>query len=227
MLVKNWMSKSPIVASVNDSLPEVAERLATHRIRMLPVLNKEQLAGVITDRDIKNASASKATSLAAYELLYLLNRLKIKSIMTKAPLTVPYDHTLEEAANLLIKHKISGAPVVDGENRLAGVITQTDLFRAIISLAGGNTRGLQIALRTEDRPGSIKDLADIIRKYNGRIVSILTSYDDVRDGDRKVYFHLHGVEHSDLANMQDELSQKASLLYIVDHVRNKREIFQD
>lgn len=226
MLIKSWMSQPPITASVNDSLPDVTRRLSTHNIRMLPVFDKGQLVGVITDRDIKKASASDATSLDVHELKYLIDTIKIKSIMTRDPITVRFDHTVEEAAEILLKNKISGVPVMDKEDEVVGVITQADLFRAMISLAGGKTGGFQIAFQTKDSPGSIKELADIIRKYNGRMVSILTSYDNVKEGERKVYFRLYGVDRSDFADMQNELSAKATLRYFVDHKMNERLIFQ-
>lgn len=227
MLVKNWMSKSPITASVSDSLLDVSRLLSVSNIRMLPVFDKKKLVGVVSDRDIKKASASDATTLDAHELNYLIDNIKIKSIMTKNPITVSSDHTLEEAAEILLKYKISGVPVVDRADQVVGVITQSDLFRAIISLAGGKTKGFQIACQIKDRSGSIKELADIIRKYNGRIVSILTSYDNVKEGDRKVYFRLYGVERNELADMQSELSAKSTLLYFVDHERNERIIFHN
>ncbi len=226
MLVKNWMSKTLITATVNDILPDVSRQLAANNIRMVPVFDKGLLAGVVTDRDIKEASASDATALDAHELNYLLDTVKIKTIMTQNPITVPFDHTIGEAAEILIKYKISGVPVMNRENEVVGVITQTDLFRAMISLAGCKTKGFQIAFQTTDEPGSIKELSDIIQKYNGRMVSLLTSYDNVKEGDRKVYFRFYGVAHSDLVDMQNELSAKAALLYFVDNLMNERFIFQ-
>ena len=76
---------------------------------------------------------------------------------------------------MLLENKISGVPVIDNKDRLVGVITKNDLFRVLISLTGVNKRGIQFAMMLENRPGSIKEIADIIRKYGGRTVSILSS----------------------------------------------------
>lgn len=225
MLVKNWMSKKVVTVDVNDSMQDAARLLKEHNIRMLPVLERGKLVGVLTDRDVKRASASDATTLEVHELLYLISKIKVKDIMTKNPVTVPADFTVEETAEIMLNKKISGAPVVDDKGRVVGIITQIDLFKVLIALTGVGKRGIQFAFQIEDRPGSIKEVADIIRKYGGRMVSILTSYENVSPGYRKVYIRMYGVDRMKLNALKDELRQKATLLYLVDHKENKREIF--
>jgi acetoin utilization protein AcuB len=146
--------------------------------------------------------------------------------MTKNPITVPLDYTVEEAAQILLEKKISGAPVVDLDGVVVGTITQTDIFKALVSLTGLNKRGISFALLLDDRPGSIKEVADIIRKHGGRMASILSSYDQVPEGQRKVYIRMYDVERSELPEVEKELKGAAKLLYMVDHSRNKREIYQ-
>jgi acetoin utilization protein AcuB len=145
--------------------------------------------------------------------------------MTKDPITVPQNLTVEETAVVLLKNKISGAPVVDQNGQLVGTITQTDLFRVLISLTGVGKGGIQFAFQLEDRAGSIKEVADIIRLYGGRMVSILTSYDGVPEGYRKVFIRMHSIERARLQQLKEELSYKAALIYMVDHRENIREIF--
>ena len=225
MLVKNWMSKDVITVNEDDSMQDALKLMKQHNIRMLPVLKNGSLVGVVTDRDLKRASASDATTLDVHELLYLVSKIKVKNIMAKNPISVPPDLTVEETAQVLLNNKISGAPVVDDSGQVVGTITQTDLFRVLIALTGVGKRGIQFAFQTEDRPGSIKDLADIIRRYGGRMVSILTSYENVPAGYRKVYIRMHGVERSRLKSLKEELARTATLLYLVDHRENRREIF--
>ena len=225
MLVKNWMSKDVITVNEDDSMQDALKLMKQHNIRMLPVLKNGSLVGVVTDRDLKRASASDATTLDVHELLYLISKIKVKNIMVKNPISVPPDLTVEETAQVLLNNKISGAPVVDDSGQVVGTITQTDLFRVLIALTGIGKRGIQFAFQTEDRPGSIKDLADIIRRYGGRMVSILTSYENVPAGYRKVYIRMHDVERSRLKSLKEELARTATLLYLVDHRENRREIF--
>jgi acetoin utilization protein AcuB len=189
-------------------------------------MEKGNLVGIVTDRDLKRASASDATSLEIHELLYLLTRIKVGDIMTKKPVTVPEDYTIEETAEVLLKHGISGVPVEDANGRLVGVITKSDIFRALISLTGVGKRGIQFALQIQDRPGSIKELTDIIRSHGGRMVSILSTYARVAEGLRKVYIRMYGIAREDLGDLEDQLRKKATMLYMVDHVDNKRKIYE-
>ena len=225
MLVKNWMSKNVITVDINDSMQDAIKQLKENDIKMLPVMKKDRLAGIITDRDLKRASASDATSLDVHELLFLLSKIKIKDIMTKDPIMIPQDFTVEETAEILLKNKISGAPVIDNEGQVVGAITQTDLFRVLISLTGVGTKGIQFAFLLKDEPGSIKVIADEIRKYGGRMVSILTSYQSAPQGYRRVYIRMYDIERTEIEKLKEEQREKGTLLYMVDHKKNKREIY--
>ena len=225
MLVKNWMSKNVIAVDVNDSMQEAIKLLKENEIKMLPVMKKGKLVGIITDRDLKRASASDATTLDVHELLFLVSKIKVRDVMTKDPIMIPDDFTVEETAEVLLKNKISGAPVIDNEGQVVGTITQTDLFRVLISLTGVGTKGMQFAFLLEDSPGSIKTIADLIRKYGGRIVSILTSYENATKGYRKVYIRMYDIDRTEIEKLKGELREKATLLYMVDHKKNKREIY--
>ena len=225
MLVRNWMSKGIITINVNNSMIDATRKLKEHHINMLPVMKKEKLVGIVTDRDLKKASASDATTLEVHELLYLISNIKVKDLMTKDPITVPPDYTIGETAELLLEKNISGVPVVGNNGDVAGVITKTDIFRALISLTGLKRKGTQFAFELEDRPGSIKEVSDIIRRSGGRMASILSTYDRVKEGHRKVYIRMYGVDRPQLEQLKEELREKAELLYMVDLRENKREIY--
>ena len=225
MLVKNWMSKKVVTVHVNDTMQDAVKLLREHGIRMLPVMEHGELVGIVTDRDMKRASASDATTLDVHELIHLVSTIKIKHIMTKNPITVPFDFTVEETAEVLLKNKISGVPVLNHNKEIVGTITQTDLFKVLISQTGAGAKGLQFAFEAEDRPGSIKEIADIIRKYGGRVVSILSAYENVPQGYRKVYIRMFGINRSEFPDLKNELSKTATLLYMVDHRENLREIY--
>ena len=212
MLVKNWMSKEVITADVNDSMQDAIKLLKKRDIRMLPITEKGKLVGIVTDRDLKRASASDATVLEIHELIYLLSQIKVKEIMTKDPITVPFDYTLEETAQVLLENKISGTPVMGQQGKIVGTITQSDIFRALVSLTGLSKRGVSFAFQLEDRPGSIKEVADIIRKYNGRMASILSSHEQVPAGYRKVYIRMYNIHRARLPDIIEELRGKATLL---------------
>jgi acetoin utilization protein AcuB len=225
MLVENWMNPKVITADVNDSMLDASKILKEHGIRHLPILREGKLVGIITDRDLKRASPSDATTLEVHELLYIIAKIKVGEIMTKNPITVPYNYTVEEAAEILLKHRISGMPVVDKEGRVVGTITQADIFKLLISLTGIGKRGIQFAFELEDRPGSIKEVADILRKYGGRMSSILGHYEKAPEGYRHVYIRAYDINRDKLGELKKELLAAARVLYMIDHRENKREIY--
>ncbi|MEA1949217.1 MAG: CBS and ACT domain-containing protein [Thermodesulfobacteriota bacterium] len=225
MLAKNWMSKPVITIDANDSMSDAIKLLKKHDIKLLPVMKKGKLVGILTDRDLKRSSASDATSLEIHELLYLISTIKVKDVMTKNPITVPLDYTIEETAEILLKHKISGVPVIDHFGDIVGTITQNDIFRTIISLTGVERKGIQFGLEVEDRPGSIKDVSDTIRKYGGRMASILTSDDLAPEGFRRMYIRMYGIDRFKLNKLKESLREKATLLYMVDRREAKRETY--
>jgi len=145
--------------------------------------------------------------------------------MTKNPITVPYNFTIEEAAQILLQARISGMPVVDKQGDVIGTITQTDLFKVLISLTGVGKKGVQFAFLLEDLPGSIKEVTDVIRSYGGRMASILSSYEKAPEGQRYVYVRMYDVDREKMALLKEGLKKKAKVLYIVDSRENKREIF--
>ncbi len=143
MLVRNFMTKKVITVEAEASMQQAIDMIKKYRINMMPVVDYGRLVGVISDSDLKQASASSATDLAVHELKYLLDKIKVREIMTPKVISVPPDFTIEEAAEVLLQHDISGAPVIDQRGNLVGIITRDDLFKALISLSGLAKRGVQ------------------------------------------------------------------------------------
>jgi acetoin utilization protein AcuB len=104
--------------------------MGTKRIRHLLVVKDGLLVGIVTDRDIRSNLPSAATSLSVWEINYLLDRLRVGEVMTKAVLTIGPDREISEAARTMVDHKIGALPVVDG-TRLVGIVTETDFVQAI------------------------------------------------------------------------------------------------
>lgn len=227
MLVKNWMSKNVIAVDVNDSMQLAIYTLQDNKIKLLPVTSRKKLVGIVSDRDLKKASPSDATTLDMHELLYLISRIKISDLMIKNPITVPPDYTIEEAAQLLLEHKISGLPVLDSKGNLLGIITKSDIFRALIAITGLGKKGIQIGLRFKDIPGPIKEVRELIHNRGGRIASILSSSENAPEGNLHVYFRIYNIERGILPDLLKELEKIGKLLYIVDHRQNQRTVYED
>lgn len=131
-LVKDWMTSKVVTIPHSASLPEAHRLMKENNIRRLPVVKNGQLAGIITRGDVREASPSDATSLSIWELNYLLSKLKVDKIMTRKPLTTSPEATLGEAAKIMLDHKISGLPVLDSQGNIAGIITESDIFRMVV-----------------------------------------------------------------------------------------------
>ena len=131
MKIEAIATREVITARTTDSMLTASKLLKERVIRHLPVLDeKGRLVGVITDRDIKRASASEATSLDIHELLYLLDRLEVTKVMTRNPVTLPLGATVQEAAQLMIRHKIGCILIMDG-SKLAGIVTDVDMLKLL------------------------------------------------------------------------------------------------
>lgn len=213
MLVKGWISDQVISVDEETSMMKAYVLMKENNIRRLPVVQKGKLVGIVTDTDLKEACPSTATTLDIYEINYLLSEIKVKESMSKDVIYVKPDETVEFAAILMLENKISGLPVVNDQHNLIGVITQTDIFKALIYISGVYKGNVQFALCLEDRPGSVKEVGDVIRSFGGHMVSILTSYDLADEGYRNVYIRIKPMEQEKLAQLVNILDKKFTVLY--------------
>ncbi|MBW2317194.1 MAG: CBS domain-containing protein [Deltaproteobacteria bacterium] len=216
MLIQGWMTTDVITVTEDMSMMKASILMKEKRIRSLPVVDeKGKLIGIVTDTDLRDASPSKATTLDVYELNYLLSSMKIKDLMTKEPAYVKPDETVEFAAILMVENKISSLPVINNKNALIGIITQTDIFKVLLNITGVYTGGIQFAFSLEDRAGSIKEPADVIRSYGGRIVSILSTAaaETAEEGRRNVYIRCGTIAEDKLRGLVKELEDKFLVLY--------------
>ncbi len=192
MFVSHWMTKKVFTANPNDSVTDVVNLMKEKRIKHIPVLKNSKLIGIISDRDIKEFSPSRATTLDIYELHYLLAKAKVKDVMKSKVFTTSPETPVEEAAMVMYDNAVGCLPVVTEAGRLVGIISDRDIYNVLIGITGVRHGGLRIYLILEDRPGSIKEVADIIRDRGFRLQSILTSYEWVREGYRRVVFRTRG-----------------------------------
>ncbi|MGW8326089.1 MAG: CBS and ACT domain-containing protein [Desulfobacterales bacterium] len=226
MLVKNWMSKEVITVDADDTMQNAIYILQEQNIKMLPVMDDANLVGIITDRDLKKASPSDATTLDMHELLFLISKIKVRDLMKEPVFTARFDDTVEEAAALLLEKKISGLPVIDENNRLVGIITRSDIFRVLLSLSGLGKKGIQFAIRIKDMPGIIKEVRELIHEHGGRTASILSSSDNAPEGYLNFYFRIYQIDREKLPSLLDKVREKGTLLYVVDHREDKRTIYE-
>jgi acetoin utilization protein AcuB len=173
MLVQDVMQTKLHTVTPATTLPE-ALRLTTQRgVRHLPVLDGDRLVGILSDRDLKRAMASSATSLGAHELNYLLDRLRVEEIMTRTIITIGRMSAVEEAASLMVQEKIGALPVTD-EGRLVGIVTETDVLRLFVRAIGAGEPSSRLDVMLDSRPHALAEAVHAIDTAGADIASIMT-----------------------------------------------------
>jgi len=174
MFVGRKMTTDLITVTPDTSLVEARDLLREQNIKQVPVVNEENsLVGILTDRDIKQAWASPATTLSIYELTYVLQKLTVESVMIQDVITITPDATIERAAKILHDRKIGSLPVVE-DNKLVGIITSTDLMEVLLDGLGVEEESGRLVVLVKDRIGVLADVCTLLKDAKVSIVSLIT-----------------------------------------------------
>ena len=183
MQVHERMAVNPITISPKTTYAQASRLLRVKKLHALPVTDNEgQLVGVLTEKDLLDISP--VAVLGVHTISDLLSAMAIEKAMTKQVITVPEDCPLEEAARILIDHKIGGLPVMRGD-QLIGMITEADIFRAMTDAFGGRSEGLRITIRLLEDKGERGATSAAIIEIR-RILGGLTYLIETEAGDRKL-----------------------------------------
>ena len=170
MFVGERMSR-PVI-SVTPDLPinDVLAMFRKEHIRRAPVIKDRKLVGIVSERDLLNASPSSVTTLSVWELNYLISKVTVKNVMAKKVVTVEQDTPIEEAARIMADKKIGGVPVVSGTN-VVGIITETDLFKIFLELMGARQKAWRVTATIAEKPGTLAKLTQAIAQNGGNFIS--------------------------------------------------------
>ena len=157
MAVKDFMTRKVVYISPNTTIAHAADMMREQELHRLPVIENDQLVGLVTEGTIAEASPSKATSLSIYEMNYLLNKTKVGDVMIRDVVTISQFASLEDATYLMLKNKIGILPVVDNE-QLYGVITDRDIFKAFLEVSGYGEEGVRLRFVTENKVGVLEQI---------------------------------------------------------------------
>lgn len=171
MFVRDEMS-SPVVTVPPDMPFQDALRLMQQQnFRRLPVVDdKGKLVGIVAERDLLYASPSPATSLSVWEMNYMLSKIKVNRLMTPEVITTTPDTTIEDAAHSMVVNRIGGLPVVEG-GKVVGIITETDIFKILVSMFGGGEPGVRLTLEVPRGKGVLAALSQAVFELGGDIIS--------------------------------------------------------
>lgn len=215
MLVEEWMTKEVLTISPDTSMMKASRLMKDKKVRRLPVVDEDRhVIGIISDRDVKDASPSKATTLDMHELYYLLSELKVKDIMTKNPVCAKARDSVEGVAITLTERAFGGMPVVDDENKIIGIITESDIFQVLVSITGVKSGGIQLAFELSTTPGTLRPVLDALREYGTGIVSVLTSQESTDAPSRRVYIRLRPMDDARVKTVVEHMQTNfPTLLY--------------
>jgi acetoin utilization protein AcuB len=174
MFVRDWMTKNPKTVPSKTPVMEAMQMLREGGYRRLPVVDNGKLVGIATDKDLKEATPSKATTLSVYELNYLLSKLIIKDVMKTSVYSVSESDPVETAALLMEEKKVSGLTVVDAHDKakVVGVLTITDILRAFVTALGLREGGTRLTIRVPDEPGVLAKVTAVAPPSNIAAVAV-------------------------------------------------------
>ncbi|MGD9134623.1 MAG: CBS and ACT domain-containing protein [Desulfobacterales bacterium] len=169
MLVKSRMSVPPLTIDPEESLSDAHAYMQKQNVRHLPVVKPDgKMVGLITEDDLLKAEPSSATSLSVWEIHYLLMAVKVKAVMVKDVITTTEDTPIEEAAHIMLDKKIGSLPVMR-DDKLVGIITESDIFRTFMELFAAREKGLRITLECPNRAGELAKITKAVADTGGYI----------------------------------------------------------
>ncbi len=180
MLVRHRMTQHPVTVSPQDTLATAQERMTTGHFRRLPVVHDGETVGILTDRDVRRHVGVE-------------ERTRVGAAMTETPLTVSPSTTVEEAVQLMLKHQISGLPVVEN-GKVVGIITTSDVLQAFLEMTGAATPGsVRIDLLQTEKGGDLAEAATLINGIGGEVLGVGT-YRDPWSEQPIFYLRLRNVD---------------------------------
>lgn len=191
MLVGERMSKPVITISPDMPIAEALNMMKVEKVRRFPVVKEGKLLGVVSDKDLLNASPSPVSTLSIWEMNYLLNKITVSEVMVKNVLTVTEDTPIEQAARIMADNKIGGLPVMR-DGGVVGIITETDLFKMFLELLGAREMGIRVTVLVVEKQGELAKLTKAIAEAGGDFIAfgMFTGLDTTN---RMVTFKVTGI----------------------------------
>ncbi|HEN2912395.1 CBS domain-containing protein [Streptococcus agalactiae] len=199
MPVKDFMTKKLVYVSPDTTVAEAADLLREHHLRRLPVVENDQLVGLVTEGTMAEAQPSKAISLSIYEMNYLLNKTKIRDIMIKDIVTVSQYASLEDAIYLMMSRKIGVLPVVDN-GQLYGIVTDRDVFKAFLEIAGYGQEGYRLVILADEGIGVLSKVLNRLSSANLSVKRLVII--ERKAGKKAVEIQLEGYADKDVLKQE-------------------------
>ena len=216
MAVKDFMTRKVVYISPDTTIAHAADMMREQKLHRLPVIENDQLVGLVTEGTIAEASPSKATSLSIYEMNYLLNKTKVGDVMIRDVVTISQFASLEDATYLMLKNKIGILPVVDNE-QLYGVITDRDIFTAFLEVSGYGEEGVRLRFVTENKVGVLEQIIRLLVEENLNISNTV----NIPRKDGKIVIEVQLAGNIDTALLKKKFEEHAIELAEITHTAAK------
>ncbi|AYC29869.1 acetoin utilization AcuB family protein [Paenisporosarcina cavernae] len=182
MIVEEMMRRNVKTLSPDHTISDAIQLLRSNKIRHLPITIENKVVGIVTDRDIKEASANRSEQEE-------LRSIRLESIMTKNPIIGhPLDFVEEVAVTFFDQH-IGCLPIVQN-GELVGIVTETDVLYKYIELTGANKPGSHLEVRVPDRPGVLYEVTKVFYEHQVNVWSVLVYPDPKQDNTKILVFRL-------------------------------------
>lgn len=173
MRVRDLMSTNVVAVSGDTSIYDARKIMAAHKIRRLPVMNKDKLVGFLTKHMLLEATPSTATAVSMHELHYLLAKMTVTDVMVRNPYTVSPDMPAEEVMKLGQEMGYGSFPVVE-DGRLVGIVTESDIVRLMTKALGVRGKGTRIDIKSARQFGNMRKIIEVLDRHKAILVSLLT-----------------------------------------------------
>jgi acetoin utilization protein AcuB len=174
MIVEWWMTKDPETISPNALVADAAKLMSQRKVRRLPVIDHARLVGILTKSDLLRAGAPNLNPFSPAARDEPSLQRTVESLMTRSPVTVAPTTPLEDAATKMLERKIGALPVLTAQGSLVGIVTESDVFRALIAVVSPPGRGVRITFEAQRGSGLIEQIVAEAHAHSLAVVSILT-----------------------------------------------------
>jgi len=221
MLVKEYMSKNVICVEENTSVIDATKIMKENNIHRIPIIGNGKLVGIITDRDLRSAAPSQVISFDKVErelmpeLHSLLAHVEVKTVMSRDVITTIPDSSIFLAAALMLEHLVSCLPVLDSKGKMVGIITEVDLLKVLHIIGELYSGRIVLVLKLQNRPGSIKEVEDIIRENGSRIITINSFSGLGAESTRDVLIRISQISSEKLEELKKKLEKMGCFRYVL------------
>lgn len=206
MLVGERMSHPIISIAPDMPVHDALDMFKRERIRRAPVVKEGKLIGIVSDKDLLNASPSPASSLSIWEMNYLLSKITVSEVMTKNVRTVNEDTPIEEAARIMADNKIGGLPVLR-DGHVVGIITETDLFKIFLEFMGAREKGVRVTALIDEKPGQLAKITSAIAELGGNFIAF-GQFTGEDPSNRLVTFKVTGIDKEAVKKAISEIAKE-------------------